>query len=356
MYKGPTASTVLQDLRSSVRAEIPATDPWTWPNNLVPVLKAIAQAFRAAYLRLEFIHRQAFVQYAEGEYLDFHGVQAGGLTREPATYAQGYVTATAILGSAILDGTVLARSDGQYFIVIGTVTAHTTTPRMYVRASMAGELGNTDAAAPLLPTVTVTGFSDFVVATDGLIGGTEDESDDSFRQRILFHKQNPPHGGTPAEYIEWCQTKSGVTRVFVKRATPGPGSVTVYFMMDGIGSGIPSTTDVTELLDILTQLAPSDADVQVKKPIPQVQDVVVHGLVPDTAVMQEAVTEEIKAQFLRRSEPASSIASFTFSKQWLDQAVASAPRYKAASITTPAADVVVSVADHILTLGTVSFT
>lgn len=355
MYTAPSLNSIVRDLRSFVKAEIVGTDPWKWPNNLVPVLKGIAQALRAAYLRLEFIHAQAFVQTAEGEYLDFHGVQAGGLSREPATFAQGYVNATTVLGSVILDGTVLARSDGQLYVVVGTTTAHTTTTRLYVRASLAGELGNTDNGAELTPTIPVTGYSAFLVDTDGLIGGTEDESDESFRQRILFHKQNPPHGGTPAEYIEWCQTKAGVTRVFVERATPAAGSVTVYFMMDGIGTGVPTDTDVGDLLAILTSLAPADAEVLVKKPILQSQNVTVSGLLPNTAEMQEAVTEEIKAMFLRRSQPATVIGSFTFAKQWIDQAVASAPKYKSASVTVPSADVVVSVADHLLTLGTVTF-
>lgn len=355
MYRARTADFYLKDLRSSVHAEVPTTNPWRWPNNLVPVLKAIAQGLRALDLRLEFIHAQAFAQTAKEEYLDFHGIQAGGLSREPATYAQGYVTATAVLGSVILDGSVLARSDGQLYVVVGTVTARTTTPRMYVRAADTGEIGNADSATPLTPTVPVTGYSDFVVDTDGLIGGTEDESDDSFRQRILFHKQNPPHGGTPSEYIEWSQTKIGVTRVFVMRATPQPGSVTIYFMMDGIGTGIPSAGDVANLLDILQQLAPADADVRVLGPAAQVQNVVVTGLLPNTAAMKEAVTEEIKAQFFRKSQPASVLSTFTFSKQWIDQAVASAPRYQKASVTTPAADVVVSTPGNILTLGTVTF-
>lgn len=355
MYKAPPLSDIIKDLRTSVKAEIAGTDPWIWPNNLVPVLKAIGQGLRALYLRLEFIHTQAFVQTAEGDYLDFHGIQAGGLTREPATFAQGYVVATAVLGSVILDGTLLARSDGQYFYVAGTVTARTVAPKMYVRAAEAGELGNTDAGAILTPVTPVTGYSLLTVDTDGLIGGTEDESDDSFRQRILFHKQNPPHGGAPSEYIEWSHTKVGVTRVFIQRATPQPGSVTIYFMMDGVGTGIPSVADVADLQGILNQLAPADADVQAKAPIIQTQNVTVSGLVPNTAAMREAVTEEIKAMFLNKSEPASAISSFTFAKDWIAEAVSMAPKWRSSQITLPATDVVVTTAGHILVLGTVSF-
>src|SRR5262245_26472033 len=123
MFKAPTSGELLRDLRGSIKAEITETDPWIWPNNLVPTLKAFSQALRAAYLRFEVIHEPAFVTTCLGQYLDFNGIQAGGLSREPATYAQGEMEATAVLGSVITDGQVLARSDGQLFTVVGTVTA-----------------------------------------------------------------------------------------------------------------------------------------------------------------------------------------------------------------------------------------
>ena len=355
MYKAPLVNEILKDLRTAVKAELPATSPWVWPNNLVPVLKAIAQAMRALYLRLEFIHEQAFVTTAKGEYLDFHGVQAGGLSRDPATFAQGYVVATAVIGSVIVDGQALSRFDGQLFYVVGTVTAHTTSPSLYVRAAEAGELGNTDYGATLTLVTPVTGYSGILVDTNGLIGGTEDESDDSFRQRILFHKQNPPHGGAPSEYIEWAQTKVGVTRVFVRRATPQPGSVTIYFMMDGVGTGVPTPADIDDMLGILTTLAPADADVQVYGTTLQVVNVTITGLLPNTAVMKEAVTEEIKAMFLRKAEPASAIASFTFHRAWITEAIAMAPKWKSSAVTVPAADVVVTTPGAIPVLGVITF-
>lgn len=355
MFKAPAIHDILRDLRNSVKAEIPDTDPWVSPNNIVPVLKAIAQGLRALYLRLEFIHEMAFVTTAREEYLDFHGIQAGGLARDPGTFAQGYATATAVLGSVIVDGQLLSRSDGQLFTVVGTTTAHTVNPSLYIKAAEAGELGNTDSGATLTVVTPVAGYSNILVSTDGLIGGTEDESDDSFRQRILFHKQNPPHGGTPAEYIEWAQTKAGVTRVFVKRATPQPGSVTIYFMMDGVGTGIPTAGDIDNMKDILNTLAPADADVRVFGPTLQVVDVTVSGLLPNTPVLKDAIVEELKAQFLRRAEPASAIASFTFHKAWITEAVAMAPRWKSSSVTIPAGDVIIATPGVIPVLGTVTF-
>lgn len=355
MYTPPSTEQILADLRSSVQAEVAGTDPWIWPNNLVPVLKAFGAAMRMGYLRLEYIHQQAFVTTAEGDYLDWHGIQAGGLSRNPPSYAQGPAISDAALGTVVYDGTVFSRTDGQLFRSVGTVTAISTPMRLMLRAENAGELGNTDVGATLVPQTPVLGLDYITIDTGGLIGGRPTESDDSFRQRILFHKQNPPHGGSPSEYVEWAQTKVGVTRVFVKRATPGPGSVTMYFMMDGIGDGLPSAADVDQMHAIIHALAPADADVIVAAPAPQVVDVTIADLVPDTAVMREAIVNELKAMFLRRAEPASVTEPFVFARSWIDEAVSMAPKWQRSRITVPATDVTVTTAGNIPTLGMVTF-
>lgn len=356
MYQAPGTDSILEDLRNSVKTEVAGTDPWIWPNNLVPVLKAIAQGLRGAYLRLEFVHQQAFVTTATGEYLDYHGIQAGGLSRSPAKFAQGNVNVTAVLGTVIPDSIQFARSDGKIFQSIGTTTVTKSPMTMFVKAMDVGEIYNTDQGATLTPLTTIAGVTSCIVATGGLIGGTEEESDDSFRQRILYYKQNPPHGGSPSEYVEWAQTKVGVTRVFVMRATPQPGSVTIYFMMDGVGNGIPTDADVAELLGIFQQLAPEDAEVIVKKPTPQPINVTITGLVPDTPDVRNQAVEELKAMFIRQAEPAETGQPFTFARSWIDEAVAMTPKWRRSSITTPSADVVVTTAGNIPTLGTVTFT
>jgi len=355
MYPAPSVDEILLDLRNSVKSEVAGTDPWIWPNNLVPVLKALAQALRANYLRLEFVHKQAFVTTAQQEYLDYHGIQTGGLSRSPAQYAQGGVSFSGVLGTVIPDGTMLARADGSLFTTVGTITLNKSPLNIYVRAVESGELGNTDSGASLTLINPIVGVDSAIVSVDGLIGGAEAESDDSFRQRILYFKQNPSHGGSPYEYVEWCQTKTGVTRVFVQRATPAAGSVTIYFMMDGIGDGIPVAADVDELSGILEQLAPSDANVIVLAPTPQPIDISITGLVPDTADIRNALVDELKALFIRQAEPASTTTPFVFSRSWIAEAIAMTPKWRRSKIVTPTDDVTISTAGNIPVLGTVTF-
>jgi uncharacterized phage protein gp47/JayE len=355
MYQPEPVSTILRDLRNSVKAEVTDSKPWAFPNTLVPSLKALAQAFRAVYLRIQFIHEQAFVITARDEYLDYHGVQNGGLSRDPATYAQGVVDIAGTPGTVVDDGSILNRSDGQQYVTVGSLTIITSPLRAQVRATESGAIPNTDPGATFTFVTPITGVTSVTVEDPGIIGGFDAESYESFRQRILYYKQNPPGGGKASEYQEWCQTKVGVTRVFPMRATPQPGSVTVYFMMDGVGTGIPTADDVAELQGLLDQLAPEHVEVIVLAPVSQTLDITITGLVPNTAVVRNRIVDEIKSAFLRKSEPASVTTPFVFSKAWITEAIASTPGWVKSNVTIPAGDTTVSTAGHILQLGTISF-
>lgn len=358
MFTAPTSSEILLDLRNSVKAEVEETDPWIWPNNLVPTLKALAQALRSAYLRMQFIHEQAFVSTAKAEYLDFHGIQTGGLSRNPATYAMGKVSVGLVDPSVFItipDSVSFYRSDNLRYVSVGKTKIIRDGDLINVRAEDTGFRYNSDEGTLLIPVVPISGASSFIVNEDGLLGGSEGESDDSFRQRILFLKQNPPHGGSPSEYVEWSQTKKGVTRVFPMRATPQPGSATIYFMMDGLGNGVPSAANVADLQNILNSLAPADADVQVKAPTPVAVNITISGLNPNTPAMRDAVSQSIAAQFIRKAYPATVTTPSVFPRAWITQAVASTPKWVSSLTTIPAGDVTLSTAGQLPIMGSVSF-
>src|SRR5580765_2323307 len=175
MFTAPSVSDILKDLRNSVKSEVNDTDPWIWPNNLVPTLKAIAQALRAAYLRIQFVHEQAFVSTAKAEYLDFHGIQTGGLSRNPATYAQGELIVGLSAGAiTIPDGTVLYRSDNTQYVTVGSSSIIRDGDTVTARALDSGERSNLDAGATLTPVIPVIGATSFTVSDSGLIGGADE--------------------------------------------------------------------------------------------------------------------------------------------------------------------------------------
>lgn len=358
-YKAPTAAQIFQSLRQEIRAELPGADPFIWPNNLYVVTKMMAQGLRGLYLRLEWLHRQAFASSADGAYLDAIGADVG-LSRLTAGIAMGSATAAvSSLTVSIPAGTRLLRGDSAVFLTVGqpgTAAPTGGTFPLILRALEPGKAGNTDAGTVMTLETPIGGVGAVTVGADGLTGGAEEENDQSFRVRILHRKQNPPHGGSPSEYIQWAMTMPGVTRVFVRRATPAPGSVTVFFMMDdAYANGIPASAHVTQLTKLIKAEAPASAKVIVAAPTAKVVNVEISGLSPDTAAVREAVTAEIRAQFRRRAEPGTDDASFVFSRSWIWEAAAMAAGEYRHSVAAPAADVTCG-AGEIAVLGAISFT
>ena len=135
MYTAPSTEEIIQDLRNSVQAEVAGTDPWIWPNNLVPVLKAFGQA-HAHGLPAPGVHPLSRPSSPPRPATTSTGTASrpAGSSRNPSTFAQGPISCTATLGTVVYDGTQFARSDGQLFICVGSTTATTPTLNLFVRA------------------------------------------------------------------------------------------------------------------------------------------------------------------------------------------------------------------------------
>lgn len=360
MYKAPTVTQISQALRAAVRTELPQSDAWVWPNNLYVLTKAFAQGLRGLYLRLEWLHRQARVATAEGADLEGHASDIG-ITRLEAAQAAGTATAVTTVGTEIPQGTRLLRGDDVAYETTEVATATATATVLKLKAVEPGADGNAVASAPLDPETPITGLGTVTVDAAGLTGGADTENDEDLRARVLLVKRNPPHGGSPAEYIGWARGLAGVTRVFVKRAFPQAGSVTVIFLMDeAYGDGIPQAGDVAALEALLETMAPASADIVVAAPVPVTVDVTIANLSPDNARVRDAVNTELEAMFRRRSQPGSSADPFIFSRSWVSEAVSMATGEVRHQLTLPAADVTVTEDSagipELAVLGTVTFT
>lgn len=333
MFKAQTAAEISRQLNGAFQAEMPGSNPYIWPSNLAVIRKVLAQAFRGVELRLEWLHRQRFVSLCEAEYLDLHATDEG-LARLPALYASGAVMMITVPGTVILPLTELTHGSITY-ITMAEITATTTVTSVQVRATEPGVTGNVDPGATLTLTEATVGVGTVTVSPTGIVGGAEVESDDSLRERILYNKRNPPAGGSPSEYIEWARQKPGVTRVWVNRATPQPGSVTIYFAMDlTYANGIPGDADVASLLSLLEDFAPADADVIVRAPAILPVNITISNLVPDTHAIRDAVLAEVQAMFLRRAAPGQ-----VFARDWIAEAISSVPGWQRHFVEEPLLDI-----------------
>lgn len=376
MFEFPTLKRLLEQTRSAFRANLKGSDAWVWPNNVYASAKVIAGSQFEAHGHAAYIEKQIFAyRCPDIESLRRHGTEFN-IPQKPAAPARGNVVFTATTDLAVDTSARLRREDGIEFLVeAGGVLATSGTLQVPVLSARDGKVTNTAGGTPLqiISGVTSSGATPptVVVHADGISLGADIEDIESYRQRILFRKRNPPHGGAPADYVMWAGEVGGVSfdadrpTVYVERLWAGNGSVRVFpLMFDLYEDGVPSPADVIRVGDHLALVQPAGANVTVAAPVRKYVNVSISGMVPNTPDVQDAVVVELKDAFRRLSRPAGTDAQFgsmpylaspfSFSLSWIWQAVANATGEQRHKIIVPDADVDL-VAGEMAVLGTVTF-
>lgn len=294
---------------------------------------------------LDWISNQVLVDTAEGEYLEDHHARLYGIKRKPAEKATGNVTFTGDSSAVVPEGTVIKRADGALF-----TTTEDGLANVPVIAQEAGLSGNTDAGAAMSLISPISGVkNNATVAAGGLTNGSDAESDEELRDRVLQRIQNPPMGGSDSDYIRWALEVPGVTRAWTFPLWMGLGTVGLTFVRDNDDEFIPDAAEITAVQDYIdTSRRPVTAEVVVFAPAPKAVDITM-TVNPSTEAVKEAVTDELAAFFLRESEPG---ATLYLSR--LSEAISSALSEVHHTITIPAADVACD-PNEIFSLGTVTF-
>lgn len=373
MFAIPSLRDLVERARQQFRTDMPGSDAWLYPNNIGPTAKVFAGLMHMVFGFADYIQRQKFALTADSENLDLHG-QELGMSRRPAQPARGFVKVSTTIGVAIAAGAVFRRSDGVEFLTVAPVARDGAGDvSVEVVAAIDGSAATTVQGAPLEIVSGVTGDDLATAQADagGIVNGLDIEDDETFRERILFRKRNPPHGGSAADYVLWCAEVAGVSflqgqpTVFVERLYNGPGTVRVFPLMFGLyANGIPAPTDITRVQEHVAALQPAGAMVTIAAPSAVPVDITITGLSPDRTDVREAVLAELRDMFIRRSRVAGIDQNngnmpylaypTSFSRSWIWQAVANASGEDRHIITAPAADVAL-VAGQMATLGDVTF-
>jgi uncharacterized phage protein gp47/JayE len=361
----PALADLVQRSRAAFRNYLPGSDAWLWPNNLNPAAKVIAGMTFEVFGFADYICKQKFAITADGDNLDLHGAELG-LARRPAQPSGGNVIITSTNGAlSVAAAAQFARADGVLIVAqqSGSLSASGALS-LAVEAAAGGQNTTTIAGTELTPISGLTGpgaaTATIAVDQDGLAGGMNVELDgepyttdlSTFRGRILFRKRNPPFGGCPADYVQWCTNVPGVTRVFVERLWNGPGTVRVFPVMDDLYAatgGVPGPADIARVIDYLAGVQPSDALVTVQAPSPVTVDLTVQGLRPGTTDVEEGVLGELRASFRRNSRVAGNDVYFpsmpylahptSYALQWLWGALNDAAGETRAKLVLPNADI-----------------
>lgn len=322
----PSLRSIRSTVRDAIRGRLPGADA-NVPNS---VLRVISDAMGAlCHLTLQYIDwlaKQLLPDTAETEWLDRHGsiwlVNSDGSTgRKLATPAQGiviFVGQTPNIIVPIYTQLIYSTATYQTIAQITTGAPGSPTPAPVI-ALQTGTITNLPAGTSLSPPDDIDpGIASVTVET--LDGGTDDETDDQLRLRILARIRQPPMGGDADDYVAWAESYPGVTRAWSAPLEMGMGTVTVRFMMDNLradNGGFPFPEDVANVAAYLDTVRPvAVKDFFVEAPIPHPVNVPIKNLNPSDQATRNNIMMSLEQAFFESQRPGQ-----TWFEAWTDQAI-----------------------------------
>lgn len=200
----------------------------------------------------------------------------------------------------------------------GTPVASATWAVAEIIADQTGQATNLDAGSTLSISNPPSGADAQAVVTFGEIGGGSDaETTESYRSRIL-KALGTDFGMFTADEIEIvAKSVPGVTRVWVRKATLDgtngvyDGQVKIAFMRDLDANPYPSSSEVEvvreKIHDMIMPANTAPEDVMVASPDKMEVDIEIDSLVPNTASMRRAVVARLEQFFGESVEYATDI-------------------------------------------------
>lgn len=330
--------------------------------------RAVAGAAHGLHGHLDWISRQILVSTADEEKLVQHA-EDWGQSRLPAEFAEFEVTVAGTAGSVPLPAeTLYTRVDGVTYEVVDDVTLPSSPPftaTLTLRAVEAGVDGNvipgsqltiTSAIANLFATAIVNGSG-----SEPIGGGSDIESIDALRARLLVFIQTPPKGGAIGDWVVWAKAaSSAVSRAWEFPLGLGPSTVLVLFVQDTFdadGFYVDTIFPSGPLIDTVREYIDTKKPVTdnahvpltyVAAPLEQVLSPTIQ-LSPNTADVQLQVTRQLQDLLLREAVPGG-----TLSLSKIDEAISIATGEEDHVLVLPAADVTTPTAT-LLTLGAITF-
>lgn len=306
-FNRPTLDTLIKRNQADIEASLPGTDAKLRRSNLAVISKIVSAGAHGLYGYLAYIAEQILPDTSEKAYLDRHAGMWLTQPRKAAAYAIGQVVFTGVNGTLIVAGTVVVRADGVEYATDADVTVALGQAIANITALTAGQIGNAVAATALSITSPIAGITgNATVHTTALTNGSDEEDDNSLRTRLLARIQQPPHGGSDCDYVNWALEVPGVTRAWVYPQELGLGTVTVRFVRDNDASIIPDAAEVTTVYDYIEARRPVTANLTVVAPVAVPLNFTI-AATPNTAAVKAAIEAELRDLITRESEPAGTI-------------------------------------------------
>jgi uncharacterized phage protein gp47/JayE len=228
LYEDRTFENILNEMLADVSDEVDKRQGSVIYDALAPSAAKLAQV----YIDLAAEHKVRYLSTATGIYLD-KKANDFGITRLLAKFAERNAT---FVGTTPPVGAVFIASNLYWtYQADGTVICNT-----------AGIVGNDIIiGSKMIPLDNIVGLTSATIGTI-TIAGTNDETDDDFRDRIIDTINNQRSNSNIAQITEWCYEVSGVGSVRIIPLGNGPNTVKAI-VTDSIGN--PATQQLLDDLE-----------------------------------------------------------------------------------------------------------
>lgn len=202
---------------------------------------------------IEYLSKQIFADTAEKDWLERIGYLYG-ITRKPETKATGKAIFWGVLGTVVSKGTVVSTALGQKYQTTeeGTVVSDqgVTYTKLTIEALEGGVVGNYNDQTPTLALTLetpISGITNLEISnTERPSGGTEQETDEELRIRIIARMRKPPSGGRASDYEAWAKEVAGVGFAWIFENWNGTGTVGVVVATSSFDIVSPTTLSETQ--------------------------------------------------------------------------------------------------------------
>lgn len=316
-------------------------------------LYALASEVQSLLAQADWVLDQSFPQTAVGQYLDYHA-ETRALTRLPAAKATGVLRfsapSAAVTDYEIDAGSVAMTSGGVRFETTEKATLAKGETYVDVPASAveAGASGNAIAGAIHLMSVYPVGIAQ-CTNPEAFSGGSDEESDEKLRERVLESYKRLPNGANAAFYEQEAMSFPNVAAAKAVGRARGIGTVDVYVSTH---AGAPDEKLLGEIEAVLQKKREIAVDVEVKAPTEKTVNMSAELTAEQGWTMQEitdAATAALQAHFtgerLGEAVYTAKLASILYGVEGV----------KNCHLLTPDEDVSVS-ATELPVLGTVTIT
>lgn len=279
---------------------------------------------------------QVFADTCEAEYLE-RWASIWNINRKGSSKAHGQVKFKGDDGAIVPKNTLLLHSpSGLQFKSLAEVKILNKEALAPIEAVNGGINGNLGAGLKLNLVSPIAGLLSDVLITNGLIGGADEEDDESLRQRLLDRLRKPPRGGAKHDYEFWAKEVPGVTRAWCFPLYAGIGTVGLCILSDNSDDGIfPNAELIKNVKDYIDTVRPASVKEFLVFAPEQFELNLKIAIKPNSEAVKISVRKEL-AVYLDRTATASGLNLYLSN---LSQVISHASGEEAHKIINPPIDI-----------------